>query len=114
MKVQIVPGVTRTWSFRAAAVAAAFFAALGVGWSVLNDQQRDDLLGLLGFTPERRGGVIALILFMAAFAPALIMGLRALPQPALHAPEPAPAPGPDPFAAEVPDTVPADSDPGRR
>lgn len=95
MKVQVVPGVSRTWSFRAAGVAAAFFGALGVGWVAINDVQRDALLALLGFSDEKRDGVIALILFMAAFAPAFIMGLRALRQPGLHPPpEPAaPPPG---------------------
>jgi hypothetical protein len=110
--VQIVPGVSRTWSFRASALAALIFSSLGAGWLALNEPQREALLTLIGISPDQRDGLVALVLFVAAFSTALIAGLRALKQQGLE-PVPGPAPVQVPSGPLDADTVPADSDPGR-
>lgn len=68
------------WSVKAQVFFAAISAGLGAGWVVLNDAQKDALLGIFGLSMGDSTALVAAVLFFNAFWAAFTVALRATPQ----------------------------------
>lgn len=57
---------------------AAIWAAVIAAWPLLTEDQRNDVMALLGIPPEWLGGVAAVVMFLT------LVAARVKAQPALH------------------------------
>lgn len=76
---KLIDNASQWWRMLVIQVAAIWSAAITV-WPMLPEQQRHDIMEMLGVPPYLMGGVAGLVMFLT------LLGARVKKQPDLHPP----------------------------